>query len=92
MSSLLLNLNIFSLGSDKLVQNTEYRAETKFFDMFFSKTPCETNGFKAFDYEKVCAMVLFFAHKNKELLKTKLMKLLHYSDMLFYKQKFKQRE
>ena len=71
---------------DKLVKNTEYRVETKFFDMFFSKTPCETNGFKAFDYEKVCAMVLFFAHKNKELLKTKLMKLLHYSDMLFYKQ------
>ncbi len=31
-------------------------------------------------------MVLFFAHKNKELLKTKLMKLLNYSDMVFYKE------
>ena len=31
-------------------------------------------------------MVLFFAHKNSELLKTKLMKLLNYSDMIFYKE------
>lgn len=42
------------------------------------KTICRyENGFKGFDYEKLCAMVLFFAHKNVELLKTKLMKLLH---------------
>ena len=33
-----------------------------------------------------CAMVLFFAHKSTELLKTKLMKLLNYSDMIFYKE------
>ena len=39
-----------------------------------------------FDYEKLCAMVLFFAHKNSGLLKTKLMKLLNYSDMIFYKE------
>lgn len=31
-------------------------------------------------------MVLFFAHKSPELLKTKLMKLLNYSDMIFYKE------
>ena len=31
-------------------------------------------------------MVLFFAHTSGELLKTKLMKLLNYSDMLFYKE------
>lgn len=31
-------------------------------------------------------MVLFFAHKNTELLKMKLMKLLNYSDMIFYKE------
>ena len=30
-------------------------------------------------------MVLFFANKSAELLKTKLMKLLNYSDMIFYK-------
>ena len=31
-------------------------------------------------------MVLFFAQKSAELLKTKLMKLLNYSDMIFYKE------
>lgn len=31
-------------------------------------------------------MVLFFAHESSELLKTKLMKLLNYSDMIFYKE------
>ena len=36
--------------------------------------------------KKMCAMVLFFAHKSNELLKTKLMKLLNYSDMIFYKE------
>lgn len=71
---------------DKLEQDTEYRAERRFFDLFFSKVPCEENGFKAFDYEKLCAMVLFFANKSTELLKTKLMKLLNYSDMIFYKE------
>lgn len=71
---------------EKLEQNTEYRVERMFFDLFFSKKTCEENGFKSFDYEKLCAMVLFFAHKSAELLKTKLMKLLNYSDMIFYKE------
>lgn len=71
---------------EKLEQNLEYRENRKFFDDFFSETPCEENGFKAFDYEKLCAMVLFFANKSTELLKTKLMKLLNYSDMIFYKE------
>ncbi len=31
-------------------------------------------------------MFLFFAHKSSALLKTKLMKLLNYSDMIFYKE------
>lgn len=70
----------------KLEKDTEYQVGRRFFDMFFSKTPCEENGFKGFDYEKLCAMVLFFAHKGAELLKTKLMKLLNYSDMIFYKE------
>lgn len=71
---------------DKLEQDTEYQADRQFFDLFFSRTPSEENGFKDFDYEKLCAMVLFFAHKSPELLKTKLMKLLNYSDMIFYKE------
>ncbi len=71
---------------DKLEQNTEYRIGLRFFDQFFSRVPCEENGFKGFDYDKLCAMILFFAKKNTELLKTKLMKLLNYSDMIFYKE------
>ena len=71
---------------DKLEPDNEYRTGRRFLDLFFSKNPCEENGFKGFDYEKLCAMVLFFAHKNSGLLKTKLMKLLNYSDMIFYKE------
>lgn len=71
---------------EKLEMDAEYRDRKRFFDLFFSKVPSEENGFKAFDYEKFCAMVLFFAHKSSELLKTKLMKLLNYSDMIFYKE------
>lgn len=71
---------------EEFEKNEEYRARRRFFDLFFSKVPCEENGYRAFDYDKFCAMVLFFAHKGSELLKTKLMKLLNYSDMIFYKE------
>lgn len=71
---------------DMLEQNEEYRSSRRFFRRFFTRLPSEENGFKAFDYEKFCAMVLFFAYKSTELLKTKLMKLLNYSDMIFYKE------
>ena len=71
---------------EKLENNAEYRAERVFFKKIFSKVPGEEKGVKGFDYEKLCAMVLFFAHKSPELLKTKLMKLLNYSDMIYYKE------
>lgn len=71
---------------EKLQCDRGYREERIFFERFFSETPCEENGYKGFDYEKVCAMVLFFAHRSAELLKTKLMKLLNYSDMIYYKE------
>ena len=71
---------------EELEQNEEYRAGRKFLNLFFTKVPCEENGYRAFDYDKFCAMVLFFAHRSTELLKTKLMKLLNYSDMIFYKE------
>lgn len=44
------------------------------------------SGFKKFDAEKFMAVVLYFALNQPELYKTKLMKLLWYSDMLFFKQ------
>lgn len=71
---------------DKLEQNEEHQSSRRFFNLFFTRVPSEENGFRAFDYEKFFAMVLFFAHKSTELLKTKLMKLLNYSDMIFYKE------
>ena len=71
---------------EKSKQNTGYCTDRRFFDLFFSTIPSEENGFKKFDYEKICAMVLFFTHKSSGLLKTKLMKLLNYSDMIFYKE------
>ncbi len=71
---------------DRLEQDSEFRVGIRLFDHFFSRIPCEENGFKGFDYEKLCAMVLFFANKCTEILKTKLMKLLNYADMVFYKE------
>lgn len=71
---------------ENLEQNEEYRVGRKFFNHFFTKVPCKENGYRAFDYDKFCAMVLFFAHRSTELLKKKLMKLLNYSDMIFYKE------
>lgn len=71
---------------EHLEQNEEYRTGRRFFNRLFIKVPCEENGYRVFDYDKFCAMVLFFAHKSSELLKTKLMKLLNYADMIFYKE------
>lgn len=67
------------------LEKDEFQVRESFFDVF-KQIPCEANGFKKFDYDKVCAMVLFFSNKTTELLKTKLMKLLNYSDMIFYKE------
>ena len=78
-------IKLFNLV-DNFEKNNNYCDENLVFSYFFSQTPCIENGFKGFDYDKFCAMVLFFLSKHKELLKTKLMKLLNYSDMVFYKE------
>lgn len=54
---------------DKLEQDTEYRAGRRFFEIFFSRIPSEENGFKGFDYEKLCAMVLFLHIKAQGYLR-----------------------
>ena len=69
---------------DRVEQDSEYRVGRKLAKLFFEKTPSIENGFKTFDYEKLCAMVLFFANKSQKLLKVKLLKLLNYTDMIFY--------
>lgn len=71
---------------EKLENKTEHQVCGRFFNLLFSKSPCEENGFKEFDYEKLCAMVVYFAQNSQELLKTKLMKLLNYSDMIYFKE------
>ena len=71
---------------DKLEKNKEEQEKIRLLEVYFSNVPCVENGFKGFDYDKLCAMVLYFAHKCPKLLKTKLMKLLNYSDMIFYKE------
>ncbi len=58
----------------------------KLLDKLFRKRPSIENGFREFDFEKFCAMVVFFAGKCDGLLKVKLLKLLNYSDMVFYKE------
>lgn len=71
---------------EKLEADSEHRAGRRLVDLFFAKEPSIENGFKTFDYDKFCAMVLYLAHKGEELLKVKLLKLLNYSDMIFYKE------
>lgn len=71
---------------NKLISKNEKEDSCKFIDLYISSTPSIDNGFKSFDYEKFAAMVLFFASKGTDLLKTKLMKLLNYSDMIFYQE------
>ena len=44
------------------------------------------SGFKKFDLDKLIATISFFAQNQPLLYKTKLMKLLWYSDMLFFKE------
>ena len=71
---------------DQLKRNNKHKMERDLFNDFFTRVPCEENGYRTFNYDKFCAMVVFFACKSTELLKTKLMKLLNYSDMVFYKE------
>lgn len=51
-----------------------------------AKKPNMYNGFRKFDLSKVIAMILFFAQNHKGLYKTKLMKLLWYSDMAYFRE------
>ena len=69
---------------ENLEHDCGYHTGKKIAPLFFAEMPSVENGFKSFDYEKFCAMVLFFAKKCAGLQKVKLLKLLNYSDMVFY--------
>ena len=49
---------------DELSQDEKLNEGSQLLESFFLKAPCEENGFKSFDYERLCAMVLFFTQKN----------------------------
>lgn len=51
----------------------------------YNYPPSIYSGFKKFDIGKFMAIILFFALNQPELYKTKLMKLLWYADMTFFK-------
>lgn len=71
---------------NKLIDENKKEVFYNFYELYVSSEPSIDNGFKSFDYEKFAAMVVYFASKSTDLLKTKLMKLLNYSDMIFYKE------
>lgn len=94
--SIFLNENEVSLDEKKtdklrktifdLQTENQMMSNRRFMEFVLAKEPSEDNGFKSFDYEKFCAMILYFSKNSPGLLKTKLLKLLNYSDMLFYKE------
>ncbi len=71
---------------EELQQDSKRKQSEKLVKVFFEKEPSIENGFRSLDFDKLCAMVIFFAQKCNGLLKVKLLKLLNYSDMLFYKE------
>lgn len=48
--------------------------------------PCEANGFKVLDIDKLEIIVSYFAKRVSNLYKVKLMKMLWYADSLFFKE------
>lgn len=72
---------------DSLIGNESKDLMSKrLINYYFQMNPNIKNGFKSFDFEKFCAVILFFANKSKELLKVKALKLLNYADMIYYKE------
>lgn len=75
------------LRIDSLVENgSKDTIGRRLINYYFQMNPNIKNGFKTFDFEKFCAVILFYANKSKELLKVKALKLLNYSDMVYYKE------
>lgn len=72
-------VNIKKTGIPLLIRRTieaQYAAYNK---------PCDFNGNRILDFNKLCAVMAFFAQYETDLYKVKLMKLLWYVDALSYK-------
>ncbi len=68
-----------------LVNNIDSTLEENITKKYFNETLDKYCGYTQFNYEKLVNMILFFASKIKRLFKTKLMKLLFYSDFLNFR-------
>ena len=81
-----VNRAIFSEEKyDQIV--SRIKPELNMFDLIeevFVESPDEYNGFQKLNLRKVKEVINLFCH-NREIFKTKLMKLLFYSDFLYYK-------
>ena len=70
----------------RMEDNSETKRSENMMKLMFSQEASIENGFRSFDFEKFCAMIMFFANRGNRLLKVKLMKLLNYSDMIYFKE------
>ena len=71
---------------DELEEEKEQNSRMAWANNLLKESPSIKNGFRKFDFEKFCAMVIYFANKGSGILKVKLLKLLNYSDMIYYKE------
>lgn len=71
-------MNLQKIVIDDIDKTLEENISKKYFNEVLN----EYCGYTQFNYEKLVNMILFFASKIKRLFKTKLMKLLFYSDFL----------
>lgn len=70
----------------RMEDNSEVKRSENMMKLMFSQEASIENGFRSFDFEKFCAMIMFFANRGSRLLKVKLMKLLNYADMIYFKE------
>lgn len=67
-----------------IIKDIDKKIEENIEEKYFNEILDEYCGFTQFNYEKVVNMILFFASKINRLFKTKLMKLLFYSDFVHF--------
>lgn len=71
----------------EIIKKTEtiHWKNMKYLNSLFDLSPCLLNGYRYFDYLKIASMVLYFVNKYGKEDYVRLMILLFYSDMFFYK-------
>jgi putative zinc finger/helix-turn-helix YgiT family protein len=67
-----------------MIKDIDKKIEENIEEKYFNEILDEYCGFTQFNYEKMVNMILFFASRINRLFKTKLMKLLFYSDFIHF--------